>query len=129
MKQLTLGELITGLVDALKLAENINQTCIYYDFGDTVPTDLDSWRGSYDEGAIGYEELDRGNHVFAKHFLEMLQCDVDTFREGYKGGTYKMYRDIPIWCANYGNSGHTAICGVRYVSYDKIILDTCYWEY
>lgn len=121
--QLSLGEIISKVEDLLKLKdEKIN---VVYDFGYLAPKEIDSWRGSYDELALDYS-----NHggLTLKDFHELLLKAVDNTFEGYKGGEYTMSKDTPVWVANYGDSGHTAVLGVIDGGWQVVII-TGYMEY
>jgi hypothetical protein len=41
---------------------------------------------------------------------------------GYKGGEYEMDDDTPLWVANHGNSGGTAVVGIREESWAIYIV-------
>lgn len=56
-------------------------------------------------------------------FLKMLKETVGKEFTGYKGGEFTMDENTPIWVANYGNSGNTAVIDVIDEDY-KIILVT-----
>jgi hypothetical protein len=112
--QLTLGEIIAKC-EAIKAKgyklHDGSDPRVYFDFAHLRPTALASWRGSYDELALGFEE--DGESRTLGEFIEMLKCaDGETYT-GYKGGEFVMSRHTPVWVANYGNSGDTAIVDVR----------------
>jgi len=99
--QLTLGELILKL-EAVKDKE----VPIVFDFGlqleqDIKPTGVDSWRGSYNELAIGYDTKGKEK---VKTFLECLKEAIGKEFTGYKGGEFLMGKITPVWVANYGES-------------------------
>ena len=133
--QITLGELINQL-DNLELKYNEeNYKSVYFDFGTAIPTDLDSWRGSYDELALGYEltGYDRkDNSAFtdckADKLLEKLKSAVGKTYYGWKGGDFIMNENTPIWVANSGNSGNTGVIGVLDEGWCIIIL-TAFCKY
>lgn len=57
----------------------------------------------------------------------MLRSAVGAAFEGYKGGVFTMSRHTPVWVANYGNAGNTAVVGVRDLGY-LVIIETAYVE-
>lgn len=125
--QLTLGELILKLkpiVEKNKGEEDM--PTVRYDFEYLFPTSIDSWRGSYDELALNFQT--EGQPMKADAFLQMLEETVGETFEGYKGGEFTMNKHTPVWVANYGNSGNTAVIEVVDNSYE-VILITGYREY
>ncbi|MDE2105112.1 MAG: hypothetical protein KGL39_48180 [Patescibacteria group bacterium] len=89
-KLMTLGELI----DFLELQPQDYE--VRFDFTDQGPGPLNSYRGYYDHLAFtGTRHPPMVSEVLAdaKHALD------NTF-EGYKGGTYLMTRDTPLWYAS-----------------------------
>jgi hypothetical protein len=112
--QLNLGELIA----ALQRLDQCDEVRI--DFAADHPGDLDSYRGYYEDLAIGYshEECTVGG------LLQRLKNAVGEVFEGYKGGEYQMNKNTAVWVADYGSTGR-AITGVRgSKSMDVILLIT-----
>jgi hypothetical protein len=127
--QLTLGKLIEKIEAALnkgyKLSDESEPT-VRFDFEYLHPTGIDSWRGSYNELAIGFQG--HGEEPKLSEFLTMLKTAVGKEFTGWKGGEYIMSERTPVWVANPGNSGNTAIVDVV----DKewvVILVTGYREF
>jgi hypothetical protein len=102
-EQLTLGELTMRLDAVADKAKPVR-----FDFGGYVPTDLDSWRGSYAELALGYGARDP--QTVENLIVECRGATNKTF-EGYKGGDFRMSRHTPIWVANWGESGVSSYGG------------------
>lgn len=98
-----LGSLITAL--AVQPQENI----VYFDFCGLSPDTLNSYRGFYDHLAIAWTD-DRPPTV--ADMLRVLRAAVGCTFTGYKGGEYRMTDVTPVWVANYGDAGSTAIVGV-----------------
>lgn len=123
--QLLLGEL------KLKLSAVSDKTKpIVFDFG-MKPAGACSWRGSYCELGLKYSEngggeaywnSDRVVHntwgdsfeddVFklkenpsCGDFLGMLEALTDKTMTGYKGGDFKMHKNVAVYLGNYGESG------------------------
>lgn len=123
-EQLTLGEMIL-LCKAIQDTE----LPVVFDDGKHVPTCIDSWRGSYAELALAYSYED-GSYdsdevkeksewgtvyykqiptkfpqpVKLKDFLAKLEEVVGKTFTGYKGGSFTMGKNTPVWVADYGTS-------------------------
>jgi hypothetical protein len=96
---------------------------IYFDFVNAAPTTLASYRGLYNELAIGYALTeDTPLSVKARDFLEDLKNSVGREFEGWKGGEYLMGLDTPVWVSNIGNVSSTAVTGVLNEPHRIIIL-------
>lgn len=128
--QLTLGEMVLKMEAIVKEceAEKIDSH-VHYDFGHLFPTTINSWRGSYCELALDYDSYDGGGiQMSAKAFHELLKETVGKTFEGYKGGGFTMSRQTPVWVANYGNSGETAVVDIVKSNYG-VIIKTAHCEY
>lgn len=103
-EQLTLGELILKL----EAIQNKDKPVIFNE--PYFPTDIASWRGSYDELAFEYKEMNtdplataeqpRTVHTWIKKLKGMIGATI----YGYKGGEYLTGKTTPVWVANYGES-------------------------
>lgn len=114
--QLNLGQLIDAL-DAIPLRDEPQR--VAFDFEYASPTTFDSWRGVYAELALGFDF----NTV--KRLPDMIaeaKAAVGKTFEGYKGGDFTMTRDTPVWVANYGKAGSTAIVGVYDDGWQIVLL-------
>lgn len=123
-KEYNLGNLIE---DLKKYKDDFLE--IEFDNG-TIPTDFDSWRGSYCELALGYkfEGICHTTDIFRKAFNANGSIFV-----GYKGGEFIMDLDTPIHQANYGecavytkkeqDQGQKKIIGIKKED-NKIIIIT-----
>lgn len=119
--QLTLGELILKLEPIVeKQKDRKDEATVRYDFENLFPSSLYSWRGSYEELALNYET--EGNYMTVTDFYKMLTEAVGKSFHGYKGGEFVMSKHTPIWVANYGNSGNTAIIDVVDNDYEVILI-------
>jgi hypothetical protein len=97
-EQITLGELIARLegVDGSKP--------VVFDGGEFQPSHLGSWRGSYHELAIRYEESEGDESMSAGDMAYLCnEANGSEFR-GYKGGDFEMDSTTPVWVANRGTS-------------------------
>lgn len=132
--QLSLGELINELEKVDLKYDDKTYKSVEFDFGSAVPTDLDSWRGSYNELALGYRlsGYDNQDEHFAEckadKLLEHLKESIGKEYSGWKGGEFTMSENTPIWVANSGNSGNTSVVGVYDANY-KIVIITQYCEF
>ncbi len=116
--QLTLGQLIKkieGINPVYNIGSEEKEKQVVFDFCSAVPTELDSWRGSYCELALGYEldEFNKESHyVSVSGFLKELKGALNRFFCGWKGGEYLMDKNTPIWVDNPGYCHKTAIINV-----------------
>lgn len=127
--QLTLGKLIKKIENVVKKGYKCydgSEPTVRYDFEYLFPTKIDSWRGSYAELALNYKT--EGEYLPVSKFLDLLKSAIGATFDGYKGGEFTMHEDTPVWVANYGNSGNTAVVDVLDCNYE-VILVTGYREY
>ena len=121
--QLSLGELI------LKLEAISDKTLkVYFDFGGFYPTSIDSWRGSYNELALDYDDESWEKAPTVEALLATLEAVVGKTLTGYKGGDFLMGKGTPVWIDHYGVSHNTATVDVLTDSY-QIIIETKHCEY
>ena len=134
--QITLGELILKLEpivvkQADRIKEGKDEAEVQYDFEYLFPTYFDSWRGIYAELALNFIDRKRGEddtkQLKVSEFLQLCKNANGATFTGYKGGEFTMNRHTPIWVANYGNAGNTALIDVVDAGY-SIILITGYRE-
>ena len=126
--QLTLGELIAkceAIAERGYRLSDGSKPTVSFDFEYMGPTDISSWRGSYDELALGFGD---GCDPALTDFIDMLKGVVGKQLEGYKGGEYTMTEQTPVWVANYGNSGNTAVVDVLDKEW-QVIIATGYCEF
>ena len=123
--QLSLGELILKLEPMLKkTGRSEDEPNVVFDFEYLFPISLDSWRGSYEELAIGFEidsSKDRSPMSLVA-FHELLTSAIGGTYQGYKGGQFVMHKNTPVWVANYGNSGNTGVFDVVDKGYEIVII-------
>ena len=98
--QLALGELISKL-------ETVDKNLpVYFDdenYIPDVPAGIDTWRGSYDELAIGYEKTSKFIKIpKVKDLLSALDSVIGSELPGWKGGSYLMSKNTPVWVATQG---------------------------
>lgn len=103
---MTIGQLIA----ALKRYDKDSR--IYFDFCETFPTTVDSWRGDYSVAALGWSFFSTGRRPpTVKGLIEELEKSIapESEYQGYKGGRYKFDADTPIMVDNYGQYTETHI--------------------
>lgn len=117
-KQMTLGECIK------KLEEIKSDFNIEFDFGGISPTTLNSWRGRYDELALGFAggEYSSGIVKTVGELLEEFKSAVGKTYSGWKGGDFVMTESTPVWVDNPGRCTYTYITDIRASEYDAMIL-------
>lgn len=128
--QLTLGELILKLEPLVeKQPEMIkkygHEAAIVFDFSCTFPVGLSSWRGSYAELALEWAGGDYSTNekqLKLSEFLDLLKSAIGKTYTGWKGGDYVMGKNTPIWVANPGNVGETAVIDVVDEEYEIILI-------
>jgi len=118
--QMNLGQII-DLLDGHEIEKKV-----WFDFANFAPYGprsgvLRSYRGHYEDLAIGYEayaECRLGDLVAE------LKDAVGKVFTGYKGGYYRMERDTTVWVARYNESGGTGIVGIAHSDDYRVILHT-----
>jgi len=114
-ERLNLGDLID-----LMQARNDKEQCVRFDFGHVSPVGIDSFRGCYEDLAIGFEEEPK-KYPSVAAFLKLLRDTVGKTFTGYKGGDYKMMGSSRVWVANYSNTSNTTIVGIRDCDYMTVL--------
>ena len=121
-EQLSLGEVIDTLKEIQKTAKD--DTYVRFDFGYFTPKNLGSYRGFYDELAIGYDD---GEYSTLNDFIKMLEEALTKTFCGWKGGDYTMTRSTPLWVANSGEANETAVVNIINDGF-RVIIETKYIE-
>lgn len=75
------------------------------------PTELSSYRGYYEDVALGYEVDDEP--VKVRDLLEDLLAILGAETHGYKGGRYRADRSTALWAANWGEAPGIGITGIK----------------
>jgi len=136
--QLTLSELV-GRLEAItpewEFRGEKHPKLVYFDFAETAVGRPTSWRGSYAELALTFNELERGAYYGYKvsHLADVLQDLKALLRpgntlQGWKGGEYQMTVDTPVWVAPWGQSSRTAVVGTRDLGVE-VVIDTDWCEF
>lgn len=111
---LTLGKAIE-VVDKLPETSSVR-----FDFNNLYPDHPHSYRGYYSDLAFDFTE----EKLSAGSFLNFLKGSLDTEYKGYKGGTYKMGENTPLWAANWGSCGRAIIAWYFNDDTQELILVT-----
>lgn len=129
-KQLSLGQLISKLENLIsEKNKDYTKVRVVFDFEHFYPTKFDSWRGSYDELALNFVNFSSDKPTLSViEFLNMCKDVIRKVFTGYKGGEYMMDETTPIWVANYGNSGNTALIDILDNDHE-IVLITCWMKF
>lgn len=116
---MTLGELI----DALERAKP--ELSVVFDFPWVYPSGFGSYRGFFNELALGYVVGGYfGSNDYYKNVGELLASakTADGMEySGWKGGNFTMTRETPVWVANAGDTG-TALRGVLIREHEVILV-------
>jgi len=100
---------------------------ISFDFCGFVPADFDSYRGFYDQLALGYSD-DYSQEVKVSTLLEKAKDTQFKQYTGYKGGSYRMTPETLLWCDNWGQATGTAVVDVLNCEYYvKIVTQYVGW--
>lgn len=100
---LTLGQLIDALQTAKRTA-----TVVFSDDTSASPGDFLSYRGYYADLAIQSVP-----HATVQDVYEHARLALNNSFEGYKGGTFHMGEDTPLWVSEYGSASGRAIVGIE----------------
>lgn len=118
----TLGDLIA----TLKMAAQDSR--VFFSFGGCVPTTVDSYRGYYNQPALGFtmtgRHAERGSTqppTVAALLVELNRALTDTFT-GWKGGEYHYDKSDTLYVDNPGDCTNTKVCGVEIQDYEVFLL-------
>lgn len=104
------------------------EASVYFDFCDTIPTGIGSYRGYYDQLALGWRICEYGAEPpKVADVLKWLREACGATFTGYKGGEYVMDRQTQVWVANYGESHGTLTVGVIDSDW-RVVIETRYVE-
>ncbi len=109
MKDQTLGSLIKAL-------EEIEDKTSYisFDFPGVYPTTLASYRGYYEDLALGYEVgYSAGNNTTVQKLLDEARLCIGKTYTGWKGGEFTMDEDSTLWVSNQGECTGMAISRIE----------------
>lgn len=95
---------------------------VYFDFCGCMPTEIASWRGTYDEPAIGWCATGDGKAPTVKEFIAELEVATSgKVYTGWKGGNFTYTESSTLHVDNRGESTNTEIIAVEVGEYDVII--------
>lgn len=97
---------------------------VKYDFVHFGPTTLESYRGFYEDVALGYDDVTNGRYDYptVRSLLTHFEATLGKVFEGWKGGNGRpVTRDTDLWVANPGETGNTVIVGVQELVYVTIL--------
>ena len=127
---LTLGEFLQRLkIERSRINKDMwkhDEVQVFYDIGDLFPTEFASFRGYYEDIALGFSA---GEIAYepqtVDEFIERTEATIGATFYGYKGGDFKMDEDSALWIANWGDSSSTVVYDVRLHSF-QIVIHTRY---
>lgn len=110
---------------------------IRYSFARFVPDGIDSYRGSYDQLALGWKEPrelkdgeEWGDHMpKVGEILKLCEDTIGKTLEGYKGGWFPMSEKTVVWVANWGDCHDTGIAALHEGGGHEVVIDTAYQEH
>lgn len=101
---------------------------VKYDFVHFGPTTLESYRGYYEDAALGYEECGRLHRSAAYEYptvaalLQHFEETIGRVFRGWKGGNGRpIMLDTALWIANPGETGDTIVIDVQHLLYVTIV--------
>ena len=113
---MTLGELSESL-EQMPADETIT-----FDFCRFNPTALHSYRGYYQDLAIGYAQVAWDDQPKTGAFLALLKDAIGKEYPGWKGGYYTMEHRTPLWVSPpEGDGGGTIVVGAEHTSIAVVI--------
>ena len=117
------GMTLGGLIYELRRADSDDQ--VEFDFCQFVPDGFRSYRGCYEDLAIGWQVW---AELTVKDFLAACSNAVGKTMQGYKGGEYKITQDTPLWVANMGEVSRTIVKAVDRSEDGTLVLVTERWR-
>lgn len=121
-RQLTVGELLTCLREVADQGREV-----VFDFCGFAPGFPHSWRGYYHHLALDFADEDR--HTKVKDLVFWLESSLQYPLEGYKGGSFQMTIETPVWVSRYGREDLTTVIGVHTTpEYAPVVIRTGWKE-
>lgn len=91
-----------GLIAALERAPQ--EKPVYFDVLNLAPTTFASYRGYYDDLALGFSGDYSASAPTVAQLLEQCKAAKKETFQGWKGGDYRMDDRSTVWVANRGNT-------------------------
>jgi hypothetical protein len=112
---------IGQLIDVLQKQDP--EVEVYFDFCNTFPGSVDSWRGIYEEAALSWGDSDsRENPPTVAELLFELERSINGEKfTGWKGGYFFYNEDTPLHIDNPGECTNTEIVDIVCDEYYIII--------
>jgi hypothetical protein len=85
----------------------------------TVPLGVASYRGYYEDLALGYSDATGDKTETVDGLRETLKQALGKVFEGYKGGNYTASEKTLVWVGNWGDASGCRVDGVY--SHDEIV--------
>lgn len=118
MDRLNLGQFVEAL------AEFDPAKTIQFDFGYFAPSRIHSWRGVYEQVALGYDTSVETTVEFVRG---LARGAIGQFFTGYKGGSYLMRPETRLWVSQHDEANHTGIVRVTEHGH-HVIINTAWFE-
>jgi hypothetical protein len=118
-----LGQLI-AVLKGCKLAERGRECCVRLDYPACLTGSVDSYRGYYEDLALGYDWSEEKAEPTIAKLLETLEWANGSTYSGWKGGEFKMHEDTRLWIDNSGTCFGVAIVGAEVDSIGDVRLHT-----
>lgn len=110
-----LGELITAL------DREDHRKPVFFDALRVTPTKFDSYRGYYEDLALGFDGSFTAPDMTVGTLIEMCKRALQSTFEGWKGGNYAAGLNTRLWACNRGLSNGFEIVGVESNVYEVIL--------
>jgi len=110
---ITLGKLL----ELLKEKKKQGMKSVRLDHPELVPREIASYRGYYNQAALGfdcgYSAINDGKKNSINSLIKEVNDAIGKTFTGWKGGEYVFTKDTPLWISNEGCAGSYQIVEVR----------------
>lgn len=110
-----LGELMTAL------EREGHRKPVFFDALRAIPTKFDSYRGYYEDLALGFDGRFTAPDMTVGTLIELCRCAIGSTFQGWKGGNYAARPNTRLWACNRGLSNGFEIVGVESNLYEVIL--------
>jgi hypothetical protein len=88
-----------------------------------VIADVESYRGNYCEPALRPVLFPADRHLrTVGELLEVARAAIGKTVQGFKGGSYVLHADDPLWFAEHGSASGTRPIGVHVIDGEAVIM-------